>query len=49
MMVQEEQSASIDYNETPQNYSCRIHLLTIDIQPVDDEWNSGEEIPVIYG
>jgi hypothetical protein len=40
-------SASIDYNETPQTILAGFDFATIDIQPVDDEWSSGEEIPVV--
>jgi hypothetical protein len=40
-------SASIDYNETPQTILVGFGFGTIDIQPVDDEWSSGEEIPVV--
>jgi hypothetical protein len=40
-------SASIDYNETAQTILVGFDFATIDIQPIDDEWSSGEEIPVI--
>jgi hypothetical protein len=40
-------SASIDYNETPKTVLVGFDFGTIDIQPVDDEWNSGEEIPIV--
>ena len=40
-------SASVDYNETPKTVLVGFGFGTIDIQPVDDEWNSGEEIPVV--
>lgn len=40
-------SASIDYNETPVSILVGAGDATIDIQPQDDEWNSGEEIPVV--
>ncbi|AJW70040.1 beta strand repeat-containing protein [Nitrosopumilus adriaticus] len=40
-------SATIDYNETPVTILVGFDFATIDIQPVDDEWNSGEEIPVV--
>ncbi|AFS81541.1 hypothetical protein NKOR_08410 [Candidatus Nitrosopumilus koreensis AR1] len=40
-------SASIDYNETPQTILVGFDFASIDIQPVDDEWTSGEEIPVV--
>jgi hypothetical protein len=40
-------SASIDYNETGATILVGHSFATIDIQPTDDEWNSGEEIPVV--
>ncbi|QDI89139.1 hypothetical protein Nisw_06175 [Candidatus Nitrosopumilus sp. SW] len=40
-------SASLDYNETPQTILVGFSFATIDIQPIDDEWTSGEEIPVV--
>ncbi len=40
-------SATIDYNETPVSILVGAGDATIDIQPQDDEWNSGEEIPVV--
>ncbi len=40
-------SATIDYNETPQTILVGFDFGTIDIQPVDDEWNSGEKITVV--
>ena len=40
-------SAIIDYNETPKTILVGFNFGTIDIQPVDNEWNSGEEIPVM--
>ena len=40
-------SATIDYNETPQTVLVGFDFGTIDIQPIDDEWSSGEEIPVV--
>ena len=40
-------SATIDYNETPATVLVGFDFGTIDIQPIDDEWNSGEEIPVV--
>ena len=39
-------SASIDYNETAVSILVGLSFGNIDIMPVDDEWNSGEEIPV---
>jgi hypothetical protein len=40
-------SATIDYNETPTTILVGFDFATIDIQLIDDEWNSGEEIPVV--
>jgi len=40
-------SATIDYNETPATVLVGFDFGTVDIQPIDDEWSSGEEIPVI--
>ena len=40
-------SASVDYNEIPKTILVGFDFDTIDIQPVDNEWNSGEEIPII--
>ena len=40
-------SASVDYNETPVTILVGFDFGTIDIQPGDDEWNSGEEIPIV--
>jgi hypothetical protein len=40
-------SASVDYNETPRTVLVGFGFGTIDIQPADDEWNSGEEIPLV--
>jgi hypothetical protein len=40
-------SASIDYNETPTTILVGFDFATIDIQPLTDEWSSGEEIPVV--
>ena len=40
-------SASVDYNETPKTILVGFGFGTIDIQPLDDEWNSGEEIPLV--
>ena len=39
-------SASFDYNETAITVLVGLTFGTIDIIPIDDEWNSGEEIPV---
>jgi hypothetical protein len=40
-------SATIDYNETPTTVLVGFQTANIDIQPTDDEWNSGEEIPIV--
>jgi len=40
-------SATIDYNETPITILIGFSYATLDIQPVDEEWNSGQEIPVV--
>ena len=40
-------SASIDYNETPTTVLVGFDFASIDIQPTDDEWSSGEEIPIV--
>jgi hypothetical protein len=40
-------SGSVDYNETPVTVLVGFDFATVDMQPIDDEWNSGEEIPVI--
>jgi hypothetical protein len=40
-------SASVDYNETPVTVLVGFSFATIDIQPIDDEWSSGEEIPIV--
>ncbi|MCA9828411.1 MAG: hypothetical protein KC444_08525, partial [Nitrosopumilus sp.] len=39
-------SASIDYNETPVTILVGHSFAKVDIMPSDNEWNSGEEIPV---
>ena len=40
-------SATIDYNEKPTTVLVGFDFATVDIQAADDEWNSGEEIPVV--
>ncbi len=40
-------SGTMDYNENPVSILVGFTSGSIDIQPVDDEWNSGEEIPVV--
>jgi len=39
-------SASIDYNETPVSIVVGFAFASISLIPVDDEWNSGEELVV---
>ncbi len=39
-------SGTIDYNASPVSVNTDFSYGSVDIQPVDDEWNSGEEIPV---
>ncbi|QLH11559.1 hypothetical protein [Nitrosarchaeum sp. AC2] len=40
-------SATVDYNATPRTILVGFGFATVDIQPTDAEWTSGEEIPVI--
>ncbi|MCE2507352.1 MAG: hypothetical protein J4F36_12980, partial [Nitrosopumilaceae archaeon] len=40
-------SATIDYNASAVTILVGFDFATIDIQPTDDEWNSGESIPVV--
>ena len=40
-------SAVVDYNETSYSILASFDFATIDIQPVDSEWNSGETISVM--
>jgi hypothetical protein len=40
-------SGKITYNADSQSVVTGLSFATIDIQPVDDTWNSGEEIPVV--
>ncbi|MGY5141421.1 MAG: hypothetical protein ACW9WZ_00030 [Nitrosopumilus sp.] len=40
-------SGTIDYNDDAQSIVVALNFATIDIQPTDDTWNSGEEIPVV--
>jgi len=40
-------SASIDYNDSAVTVLVGFDFATIDIQLIDDEWNSGEEIPLV--
>jgi hypothetical protein len=39
-------SASIDYNESPVTILVGLSFGSVDIMPIDDEWSSGEEIPI---
>ena len=41
------QAAEIDYNDSPVSILTGFIAGSVDIQPVDDEWSSGEEIPVV--
>ena len=41
------ESATIDYNDSPISVLTGYITGSVDIQPVDDEWNSGEAIPVV--
>ncbi|MEC4849345.1 MAG: hypothetical protein RI100_09180 [Nitrosarchaeum sp.] len=40
-------SATIDYNASPVTVLVGFGFATVDIQPTDAEWTSGEEIPVV--
>ena len=40
-------TAVIDYNDNDTDIVIGFDFATVDIQPADDTWNSGEEIPVI--
>jgi len=40
-------SATIDYNDTPTSVIARHGFATIDIQPLTEEWSSGEVAPVV--
>jgi len=40
-------SATIDYNGIPQSILIGFEDATVDIQPVDAKWNSGEKIPFV--
>ena len=40
-------SATIDYNASPVSILMGYDFATIEIQPVDDTWNSGETIPIV--
>ena len=40
-------SATLTYNEDGHTIQAGFSSATIDIQPTDDVWNSGEEIPIV--
>jgi hypothetical protein len=40
-------TATIKYNDSSQSVLIGFDFASIDIQPIDDTWNSGEEIPVV--
>jgi hypothetical protein len=40
-------SATIDYGDNPRTVLVGFDFATIDIQPTDAEWTSGEEIPIV--
>jgi len=40
-------SASLDYNESATTVLVGFDFATVDIQPIDDTWNSGEAIPIV--
>ena len=40
-------SATIDYNDDAKSVLVRHNTATIDIQPPNDDWSSGEEIPIV--
>ncbi len=40
-------SATVDYNDSPVTVLVGFDFASIDIIPTDDEWSSGEEIPVV--
>ncbi len=40
-------SATVDYNDDAQSILVGFSPATIDIQPVNEDWSSGEEIPVV--
>ena len=40
-------SATLDYNQDGYTIQAGFNSATIDIQPTDDVWNSGEEIPIV--
>ena len=39
-------SATLDYNESPVSILIGHSFGSVDIKPIDDEWSSGEEIPI---
>jgi hypothetical protein len=40
-------SGTIDYNDSAQSVVIGLNFGSIDIQPTDDTWNSGEEVSVV--
>ena len=40
-------SATVDYNDSPVTVLVGFDFASIDIIPTDDEWSSGEEIPIV--
>ena len=40
-------TAVIDYNETPQSILIEYSFATINIDPLGNEWASGQEIPIV--
>ena len=40
-------SATLTYNEDGHTIQAGFSSASIDIQPIDDVWNSGEEIPIV--
>ena len=40
-------SATVDYNNDPKSVLVGHNTATIEIQPSNDDWSSGEEIPVV--
>ncbi len=45
--AQRRTSATIDYNASPMSIVVSTYDASIEINPIDDEWNSGEEIPIV--
>ena len=40
-------SATLEYNESPVTVLVAFDFASLEFQPVDDTWNSGESIPVV--